>query len=168
MERKERLKKILEILSTQKKNVSGSALAKATGVTRQIIVQDVALLKSKGYDIISTARGYVLKSTPPRRTFLVAVRHTNEMIRKELECVVKNGGEVIDVIVRHPIYGEIRKTLNIKNMNDVERFMADLHTSNASPLLSLSNGVHMHTIGTDSEENVMKIRGCLKKLGILI
>lgn len=167
MQREERLKKIVETLSS-KKSMKGSDLAKVMGVTRQVIVRDIAILKSQGFDIVSTARGYMLKTKPPRFTFIVAVDHEENVIREELECIVKNGGEVIDVAIHHPVYGEIKKTLGIRSSDDIERFMAMLTTSKASPLLSLSNGVHTHTIGTDSEENMKKIKACLHELGILI
>ncbi len=167
MQREERLKKIVKMLSS-KESMSGSVLAQATGVTRQVIVQDIAILKSRGFDIVSTTRGYVLKSKSPNFVFLVAVNHTEKMIRKELECIVRNGGEVIDVVIHHPVYGEIKKDLGIKTFDDVEKFMAMLRASKATPLLSLSNGVHTHTIGTDTKENIAKIKTCLKELGILI
>jgi len=168
LDKEERLKNILKILSSARESVSGTVLAKKLGVTRQVIVQDIALLKSRGVGIISTARGYVLNRNPSKYTFMVAVKHTEEMIRSELECVVENGGEVIDVVVEHPIYGEIRKMLNIKNSADIERFMAALKTSNASPLMTLSNGVHIHTIGVNRKEDFEKISNCLEKMGILL
>lgn len=168
MSREERLKKIVSVLSSSQESVSGSKLASLLGVTRQVVVQDIAILKSRGINIISTARGYVLNNIEPKFTILVAVQHTKKMIRDELTCVVKNGGEVLDVIVEHPIYGEIKGNLNIKTLEDVEKFIGALQTSSAIPLLALSNGVHLHTIGANSKETLQKIVKSLEKMGILI
>ncbi len=168
MDKEERLKKIVNFLSSSKESMSGSKLASLLGVTRQVVVQDVAILKSRGINIISTARGYVLNNAEPKFTTLVAVQHTKEMIRDELTCVVKNGGEVIDVIVEHPIYGEIRGSLNVRTLGDVEKFITALQTSSANPLLALSNGVHLHTIGANTKEALQKIIKSLEKMGILI
>ena len=40
--------------------ISATALAKELGVSRQIIVGDVALLRAAGQAITATARGYVI------------------------------------------------------------------------------------------------------------
>ena len=168
MEREKRLRKIIKILSESKNSISGSTLAKALGVTRQVIVQDVAILKSRNLDIVSTARGYILNDKMPKFRRLIAVKHTKEMIRKELMCIVENGGEVLDVRIEHPLYGEIRGNLNIKTADDVEVFISAMESSNAVPLLTLSNGVHLHTIGANSKETLDKIENALKNIGILI
>ena len=42
--------------------VSGSALAKTFQVSRQVIVQDIALIRAEGNNVISTNRGYILNA----------------------------------------------------------------------------------------------------------
>ncbi len=171
MEKGERRKKIVELLSTSTKELSGKYLATLLGVTRQVIVQDISILKSQGYDITSTARGYVLmnfKNEKKGITKIIAVKHPRERIREELECVIENGGKVLDVIVEHPLYGELRGNISIGTLDEVEKFMSALKTSNATPLLSLSNGVHLHTIETDNEESMKKVLKALSERHFLL
>lgn len=60
MEGKERREKILEMLETAEEPISGGELAKKLSVSRQVIVQDIALLRAVNKNILSTARGYLL------------------------------------------------------------------------------------------------------------
>ena len=55
-----RREKIIEIMSNQKEPVSGSDLAKKFSVSRQVIVQDIALLRATNKNILSTNKGYFL------------------------------------------------------------------------------------------------------------
>jgi transcriptional regulator of NAD metabolism len=166
-EKEARLKEILKLLE-ENVPVSGSMLASKLGVTRQIIVQDIAVLKSRGYDIISTARGYILNRQIPKFVRLIAVKHGKEDIRRELEIIVENGGEVLDVVVEHPVYGEIKGYLNIKTLDDVKAFITAMETSKAEPLLTLSHGIHLHHIGSDSNEKLDIIENKLKEAGFLL
>lgn len=52
--------KILEILRSSKQAVTGTELAKQLGVSRQIVVQDIALLRATDKNILSTNKGYIL------------------------------------------------------------------------------------------------------------
>ena len=169
MKKDERRKKILELLSQSQKELSGKYLASRFNVTRQVIVQDISILKSQGYNITSTTRGYLLNEKERKGVKkVVAVKHFVGRIREELQCVVENGGEVIDVIVEHPLYGEIRGNIAVKTMDDVEKFMSAFKTSNATPLLSLSNGVHLHTIMAEDEETMEKVLEALDKNHFLL
>lgn len=167
---KEKEERLIEILKLLEENtpISGTTLATKLGVTRQVIVQDIAILKSRGYNIISTARGYVLNRQIPSFIRLIAVKHDKEQIRQELEIIVKNGGEVLDVIVEHPVYGEIKGHLNIKSLDDVRAFITAMETSKAEPLLTLSHGIHLHHIGADSEEKLDSIENKLKEMGFIL
>ena len=60
MSGEDRRKGILEDISSSAKPVSGTVLAKKYGVSRQVIVQDIALIRAGGIDVISTARGYLI------------------------------------------------------------------------------------------------------------
>ena len=78
MDARERRRAIMGVLERAKDPVSGSALAREVGVSRQIVVQDIALLRADGHDIVATNRGYVLQeapSSPAVPTRLVKVRH---------------------------------------------------------------------------------------------
>ncbi len=164
MTRDKRRREILKTLSNSQVELSGKHLALKFGVTRQIVVQDIAVLKSEGHKITSTIKGYILNEKERKGvTKVIAVQHPKERIREELECIVENGGEVLDVIVEHPLYGELRGNIAIKTFDDIEKFMGAFKTSNATPLLSLSNGVHLHTIAANNEETMEKILKSLEE-----
>lgn len=52
MSGKERREEILQRITNSKTPVSGAALAKSCEVSRQVIVQDIALIRAAGYDVI--------------------------------------------------------------------------------------------------------------------
>jgi hypothetical protein len=162
-----RRKKILDILQKNNAVLSGSEIARIMGVTRQIIIKDIALLRAKGYDIIATPDGYTMKRQDGIRA-VFAVKHTYKDIEKELTIIVQNGGRILDVVVEHPLYGELKGNLNIKTLEDVKRFIAKMKTSHAKPLLDLSEGVHLHTIEADSNEIIQKIKNQLEESHILL
>lgn len=148
----ERRNRIIEVLKNSREPVSGAELAKRLGVSRQVIVQDIALLRAVNRNIISTTRGYLLyyqEVQKVNRCFLV--RHTDDEIEDELCTIVDNGGKVMDVIVMHDIYGEITTGLIIKNRQDVYDFVEKLKSCKTVPLKELTGGVHLHTVEADSE-----------------
>ena len=53
----DRRKRILSLMREAGQPLSGVTLGKETGVSRQVVVQDIALLRTEGYPIISTTRG---------------------------------------------------------------------------------------------------------------
>ena len=61
MDARERRRAIMGVLEGATEPVSGSALAREVGVSRQVVVQDIALLRADGHDIVATNRGYVLQ-----------------------------------------------------------------------------------------------------------
>ena len=119
----ERRKAIIEIISKSTKPVSGTALAKQFQVSRQVIVQDIALLRAADYDIYSAARGYMLMPSLSENknkevskdtdaiTRVFHVSHTDEQMEDELNTIVDMGGRVLDVYVEHAVYGAIRTAL---------------------------------------------------------
>lgn len=162
----ERRKHIVEIMRSSEKPISGTALGKATGVSRQVIVQDMALLRTEGYPVLSTARGYMLDE-PKACTRLLKLCHTNEQTEDELNTVVDLGGCILDVMVNHRIYGEVCASLNIKNRRDVQKFMEDLQSGKSVPLMNVTLGYHFHHILAESEEVLCEIEEALKKKGYL-
>ena len=147
----ERRERIITILNEATKPVSGQALGAELEVSRQVIVQDIALLRSSGHAISSTNRGYVLGGTvnPVR---LVKVKHTQEQIEDELNRVVDLGGCVMDVMVNHRTYGSITAPLDIKSRRDVRHFLDDLASGISAPLSSVTDGYHFHHISAASTE----------------
>ena len=166
----ERRKAIIEIISKSTKPVSGTALAKQFQVSRQVIVQDIALIRATNKNILSTNKGYVLYkpehiSTKCKRIF--PVFHTTKQIKKELYTIVDLGGTVLDVIVEHDVYGMITVDLILKNRTDVDEFLDKLHESHSQPLNVLTNGFHYHSVTAASEEILDKIEQALQEKGFL-
>ena len=62
MDGNKRRQAIIDILKNSLQPVSGTYLAKTLQVSRQVIVQDIALLRAGDYDIYSTHKGYVLNT----------------------------------------------------------------------------------------------------------
>lgn len=166
MSTKDRRKKILEKLEETKKPLSASLLAEYFGVSRQIIVGDIALLRAEDISIISTNRGYLLNQEVGHIR-IINVSHDESGMRDELNTIVDYGGKVLDVIVNHPIYGEIRVDLNISNRLDVENFISDINNQENIPLSVLTNDKHSHSIESKSEENLDYIEEKLRDLDII-
>lgn len=169
MKADERRNGIIKMLIREKGAIKGTTLAETFNVTRQIIVKDIAILRAKGTNIIATPDGYMINDDSNNRVrSIIAVNHNDEDVIKELEIVVKYGGIIEDVIVEHPLYGEIKGILMIKNLNDLNKFKNSLKQINAKPLSMLTNGVHLHTISADSVENMDLIKEELKENGFIL
>lgn len=158
----ERRKKILSMLRNSSVPLSGGALGKETGVSRQVVVQDIALLRTEGHVIVATARGYLMDE--PKDTIrLFKTYHTNERTEEELQTIVDLGGCVVDVMVNHRVYGKMSAALNIKNRRDVQNFMKQLKMGKSTPLLNVTSGYHFHHVSAESEEILDEIGEALKE-----
>lgn len=163
----DRRQEILKNIKESDRPVSGSKLAKDYDVSRQVIVQDIALLRASGYDIISTNRGYVLEGqTCAERVF--KVRHTDEQLKTELCTIVDLGGQVKNVMVNHKVYGHIEAELGITSRRKVKEFLADIESGKSTPLKNITSDYHYHTVTADSEETLGMIEEELRKLGFLV
>ena len=142
-----------EIINEIKKNtapVSAKKLAELYNVSRQIIVQDIALIRAAGYNIISTNRGYLLQGqTSTSRIF--KVNHTDEQLEDELCSIVDLGGKIVDVRVHHKIYGVMEASLGLNSRKKVMEFMEDLRTGKSSPLKNITSGYHYHKVEAENE-----------------
>lgn len=157
---------IISILRSNDSPVSGSALSSKTGVSRQIIVQDINTLREKGYLILSTPKGYVLdQSQDIKRVFKVF--HTVDDTEKELNLIVDLGAEVKDVFIYHKVYNEIHAKLNIRSRKDVNDFCTKISTGESSPLMSATGGYHYHTILAPDLETMDMVENALKSNGFL-
>lgn len=169
MEGTERREQLVKLLLESKTAISGSQLSKLLGVSRQVIVQDIALLRASDIEIISTTKGYIAKQenhTKVRRTFYV--KHDNAQIEDELCTIVDEGGKVLDVQVAHPIYGAITTGLMIANRAQVYEFVKQVNQKKTTPLKELTNGEHSHTVEADSEEVLDRIETALTTKKYLI
>lgn len=157
---------ILDILQKSTSAISGEVLGQETGVSRQVIVQDIALLRAEGHEILSTARGYkIIKHEQAVRQF--KVRHTLEEIEDELTTIVDLGGYVDDVIISHRIYDKISAPLNIKNRRDIKNFLINLTTGKSTALSYVTSGYHYHNVYAENEEILDEIEVALKEKGYL-
>ena len=166
MKASERREKILELISQSTVPVSGAQLADECGVSRQIIVSDIAALKKKN-DIISTSRGYIINRPAPFTRVLKLV-HSDEEIENEFAAVVSNGGRIKDVFVWHKIYGRIEAPLNIGTELDIAEYMESLKSGRSRLLKKITCEYHYHTIEADSEEVLDKVEKALDKCGYLV
>ena len=163
----ERRDKIIATMQENRMPVPGKELASFYNVSRQVIVQDMALIRAKGHEIISTNRGYLL-CAPLRVSRTVKVFHSNEEIEEELYSIVDLGGIAEDVFVHHKVYGTLRADLHIASRRDVQRFTEDIKSGKSSPLKEVTSGYHYHTISADSEETLDLIEKELKEKGFLL
>lgn len=166
MKSSERRKAIIALLTSTKEPVSGGTLSEQYGVSRQIIVHDIALLKSAGYDIISTHYGYLLHSSPLLEK-VFKVHHSAEATEDELNCIVDMGGTVVDVFVWHKVYGKISAQLNIFSRHNVSQFIEGVRTGKSSELMNITGGFHYHTVRAENTETLELIEKELKTRGYL-
>jgi transcriptional regulator of NAD metabolism len=164
-----RRKTIDDRLSKSDKPVKGSTLAEELGVTRQVIVKDIAILRAQGEKIIATPDGYI-KAKEQNHVFrkVIATCHKSDEIEEELSIMVKFGGIIEDVIVEHPLYGVIKAMLMIKTLYDVQNFVKKIKEYKAEPLMVLTGGIHLHTVAAESNEILEKIEEELNNKKYLI
>ena len=169
MNAENRRKGIIEALENASVPVSAASLADIYGVTRQIIVADIALLRASGYGIRAEHKGYVLdKVDTSALTKKIAVKHDKESVCDEFYAIVDNGGRVLDVSVDHSVYGRISAELNVASRYDADKFVEKINLTGANPLSLLTYGLHIHTIAVENEESFLRIKDKLTELGIFI
>ncbi len=168
MNAEERRENIQALLREKTEPVSATALAKIFSVSRQVIVGDVALLRASGAEITAVSRGYVLqKGSQEGLLRKIACLHTGEDMEKELNICVDFGCCVVDVIVEHPVYGQLTGELQLKSRYDVQQFVARAREEKARALSELTDGVHLHTLLCPSEEIFQKTCAALHEANLL-
>ncbi len=167
MQTVERREKIKQLIRESETPISATTLAKQCHVSRQIVVGDVALLRAAQENIIATPRGYLYQKEESKNRYVVACMHDAQNTQEELNIIVDCGAEVENVIVSHPIYGELVGALHIQNRLDVQQFIERCKDSQAQNLSSISNGMHLHTIVCKDETQYETIVDKLKQAGYL-
>ena len=167
MSGKERREEIIRTITASTEPVSGTALAVQCGVSRQVIVQDIALIRAAGYDVIATNRGYLCHDQK-RAVRVFKVYHTDEQMQDELNTIVDFGGTVLDVFVHHEVYGELRADLSLSSRMRVGKFMEGIYKGTSKPLKDITSGLHFHTVSADSERTLDLIEEELKRKGYLV
>lgn len=164
-----RRSELIKILRESNGPVSGSRLSKTLGVSRQVIVQDVALLRAANVNVFATPKGYVLYERPDvercRRTFMV--KHDRDQIVEELTLIVDNGGKVLNIVVPHDVYGQIQADLIIETRADVASFYKKIKNSKDGPLSAITGGVHIHLVEAASEKILDNIARDLADAGLM-
>lgn len=170
MDGEQRRKEIIRLLETGCEPVSGAALAKRFGVSRQVIVQDIALLRATDKTILSTNKGYLIYGEHHRNMCrrTVAVKHTDAQMKDELYTLVDAGTRVLDVVVEHDVYGQIAADLMIASRRDVDEFIARIFANRAKPLKELTCDTHFHTLEAENEETLDEAEKRLKEKGYLL
>ena len=167
MSGEERRREIINYMGNNRTPASGTALAQMCHVSRQVIVQDIALLRAEGYEILSTNRGYFL-NMPRQVSRVFYVCHDDSRILEELNLIVDCGGNVQDVFVHHGVYGEIRARLAVDSRKKADAFMKNIQGGKCSPLNNITYGYHYHTVTAESEEVLDGIEEELKEKRFLV
>ena len=170
MTAEQRRQEILTLLEQTDTPLSAAALAHRFSVSRQIVVQDVALLRTGGSMIFATPEGYVMPNVAGKVVRrVIATKHTtNAQMRDELETVVDLGGTMVDVSIEHPVYGEMTAPLRLSSRAGVEVFMRHFESGETSPISQLTGGVHLHTVEAPDEQTMERILTALREKGYLV
>ncbi len=166
MKAEERRKAIAHLLMSEDKPVSGSALSEQFGVSRQIIVQDISVLKGQGFEVLSTHSGYIVQKSPYRER-VFKIFHTTEQTEQELNLIVDNGGTVVDVFVWHKVYGRVVAKLNIFSRLQVKQFIEGVRSGKSTELMHITGGYHYHTVRAESEQVLDRIGELLSEQGFI-
>ncbi len=166
----ERRRLIIDKLTNSEAPIIGSELAEMFDVTRQVIVQDIAIIRASGIPVLATSSGYIIQTyvntNKQIRTFVS--KHVGfDRMEEELSIIVDYGGRIIDVIVEHPVYGEIVGTLHIESHDDIKKFVQKVKSFDAKPLSILTKGDHIHTIEVPSEKVFQLIINELREKGFV-
>jgi len=167
MKAQERRKSIINLLLSEDRPIPGGELSEKCGVSRQIIVQDISVLKGQGFDILSTHNGYILQKSPfKERVF--KLRHTTEETEDELNIIVDLGGTVADVFVWHKVHGKLTAPPNIFSRLQVKQFMEGVRTGKSTELMNITGGYHYHTVRAEKEEFLDRIEAALDSKGFIV
>ena len=167
MKAEKRREEILSFIGNAENPIPASVLAERFAVSRQVIVQDIAIIRANGYDVTATNRGYVLNSKI-QATRVFKCRHSFEEIVDEGALIIEAGGKVEDVFVNHRVYGRISSRLDLINRTHVEALYRSLVSGASKPLMSVTDGYHYHTVSAEDEATLDGIERALRERGFLI
>lgn len=167
MKAHDRRAEILSLIGNSGSPVAANFLSEKYSVSRQVIVQDIAILRAQGYGVISTNRGYVLGSGL-RAERVFKCRHTLDELVKESEIIISRGGKIEDISVNHRVYGKISARLELSTLRHAEELYRSLVSGASKPLMSVTDGYHYHTVSGENEQTLDKIEAALREKGYLI
>ena len=166
MKAADRRKAIVNLLLSSNEAISGGKLSEEFGVSRQIIVQDITVLKRSGHDILSTHNGYIIQKSPLKER-VFKVYHTTEQTEDELTTIVNHGGTVVDVFVWHKVYGKMTAPLNIFSALHIKQFIEGVRSGKSTELMNITGGYHYHTVRAESEDILNRIQNALEERGYI-
>ncbi len=158
---------IINKLKISEDPLSASELGKMLSVSRQVIVNDIALLRARGENIIATPKGYIIDKKDESR-YLIACKHNKEDVAKELFAIVECGCGIVDVVIEHEVYGQISANLSIYTNKDVLQFIERLERSDFKPLCTLADNYHFHTLYCPTPYHFEEVKRTLQKLDLAI
>jgi uncharacterized protein len=164
----QRRERLGQILRRANEPVTGSTLGRRLGVSRQVIVNDVAILRAAGVPIVGSPRGYLLVDRANGHLSVIACRHGRDGFRNELGILVDHGVTVLDVVVEHSVFGEVRANLMVESRADIERYARLLETSGEAPLSSITGGLHLHTVRAPTPDALDAAKRALREAGLMI
>ena len=166
MNAEERRERIIEILENANAPVTATAIASKFGVSRQVIVGDIAILRASGLAVNSLVKGYILEKKS-RVSKVFKVLHTDEQVEEELGLIIDLGGYVEDVFVFHRVYGKLVASMNIRTHEDIQRFLDEIATGKSSLLKNVTSGYHYHTVSAENERAINAIETALTEKGFI-
>ena len=162
----DRRKAIVNLLLSSAEAIPGAKLSEEFGVSRQIIVQDITVLKGLGYEILSTHNGYIIQKSPLKER-VFKVYHTTEQTEDELNTIINLGGTVVDVFVRHKVYGKMSAPLNIFSPLHINQFIEGVRSGKSTELMNITGGYHYHTVRAEKEDVLDRIEEVLSEKGYI-
>lgn len=164
---------IIKELQEAHQPIPAKQLAETFGVSRQVIVGDIALLRAANHEVFATNRGYILpkalvNNNPDSYTGQIACYHDAVQAEEELRIIITHGGTVQNVMVDHPFYGVIKAALRLESHQDIDYFLQQMEEQDGEMLSSLTNGIHVHTITAPSQKVFEQIKEDLQEAGILL
>ncbi len=166
MKAQERRKSIINLLLSEDRPIPGGELSEKCGVSRQIIVQDISVLKGQGFDILSTHNGYIIQKSPLKER-VFKLKHTTDETEDELSTIVDLGGTVVDVFVWHKVYGKMVAPLNIFSTLQIKQFIEGVRSGKSTELMNITGGYHYHTVRAEKEEILDRIEAALDSKGFI-
>lgn len=167
MKTSQRRTEILRLLQESDGPVAARELAARFGVSRQVIVQDMAVIRASTPGILSTTRGYTIQQENVSCTREFKVRHRQDQAAEELNLIVDCGGHVKNISISHRVYGRVTAEMDIRSRRDVQEFVEALESSRSTVLSSATSGYHYHLVEAASEERLDLIGQQLERAGFL-
>ena len=82
--------------------------------------------------------------------------------------MVDQGCTVENVIVEHPVYGQLTGPLDLSSRYDISEFLRRVEENAARPLSLLTDGIHLHTLRCPGEEAFQRAAAALEEAGFLV